>query len=356
MHIARSQLKVAGIAAGVTCLLFSSGFLVFFTPFPLYFVTTVYGRVARKVTIIITLAAALVFYLLLLPLMQNLAGEWGMAGLIFLLPGAGLAKAFNITSAQYFGLFYMAYFLLFGYLFSEGMIKKWSLTRWFAIPVFAAFALLVMAALLPGLAGVSVLDGMHQYMKSILDEMISAQEAAGLAGERIFAIKQNADDIINFSLSIIPSVVFLLGLMVAAANQVLARWMIKKPERFAHFGDISRFSVPQHLVWITIMLGFLFYADRYFFNSRIVSVVTLNCLIVCGGIYFLQGLIIVSFHLSRLHGRWLKTSIYLSIFFFIQATAPALIIIGFTDLWIDFRRLIRKEGKVTNKRRDLPWK
>lgn len=348
-----SEWKVAGIAACVTCLLYTSGFLVIFTPFPLYFVSTVHGRRAGKIAVIISFAAAFLFYMLALPVFHGLAGQWSLAKFIFLLPGAGLADFFNVGSAQYFGLLYLAYFLMFGYLFSEGMEKKWSLNKWFATSVGATFGFLALAVLIPEFIGVPIFEGMQKYMHSMLNDLVAAQEAAGVDGSRVFAIRQNTDHIVRFSLNIVPSVVFLLGLVVASVNQLLARWMIKVPAKFAHFGDVARFSLPHYFVWITIALGFLFFLERYIFHAEWLRVTALNGLIVCGGVYFLQGLVIVSFYLRRLSLRWFRAAAYIMMFLFIQVTAPVVAVLGFTDLWIDFRRLVRKKE---DKKRSVPWK
>lgn len=338
-----SKLKIAGVAACVTCLLYSSGLLVVFTPFPLYFVSVVYGKKIGRLTAFVSLLIAVVLYIVALPLFHGLADKWPLAKLVFLIPGAGLVDFFNIGSAQYFGLLYLLYFLLFGYLFSEGAHKKWPISTWFAVSVGATFALLALAVLALRFAGVPVFDEMQRYMQSVLDELVTAQESAGLTSDRIFALKKNATEIVKFSTGIIPAVVLLIGLMVAVINQMLARWMIRTPAGIAHFSDVNRYSIPGYFLWITIILGFSFYIENYIYHSAWLRYLSLNGLIVCAGIYFLQGLIIVSFYTGRFKGRFLRAMVYIMIFMMFQVMAPIIALMGFLDLWFNFRRLKAKE-------------
>jgi hypothetical protein len=228
------------------------------------------------------------------------------------------------------------------------MVRKWSLSRFFAVSVGGSFAFLLGTFVVLGIFGVDIVGGLQTYMNTVLNELIVAQESAGTASEQIFAIKQNASQIVTFSLSIVPSVVLLMGLFVALANYLLAKWIIRVPVKFAHFGDVARYSVPHYFVWITIALGSMFYIGTYVFDFGTVKFIALNGLIAISGIYFLQGILIVSFYMRAVKARFFRVLLYFTMFMFMQIVAPVLVILGFADLWIDFRRLIRKE--LNNKR------
>lgn len=348
-----SQLKVTFIAATIMCLLFCSGFLVFFTPFPLFFVFAMYDRKFAWRTVVVSLMLVAAIYFILFPLFYGITEKWSFAKFIFVVPATGLVDYFTMSGAKYIGLTYFAYFTLLGVLFGEGMTRKWPLTKWFAVSVGSAFLLSLVVVGVWKMTGVAVYDHVHRYMQSILNELIRAQEASGSNASSLFAIKSEAEAIVNFSIRIIPSVVFLFGLTIASLNQLLARWIIRRPEKFSQYGDVARFSVPQAFVWVTIGLGFLFFFNLVVVHNDILRFFAINGLIVFAGIYFLQGLIILSYLLRKIGARWLKLAIYVMIFLFIQFAIPIVALFGFSDLWIDFRRIYKKE--LSNKRR-IPWK
>lgn len=346
-NITGKEIKISFIAACVTCLLYSSGFLVIFTPFPIYFVFTMYGKKIANITVFMTFAASLAVYLVLMPAFYESLGSWSLKELVYLIPGAAMTDIFSLKSAQIVGLFYLCYFILFGYFFGEGLSRKWSLNKWFSVSVGGTFLLMITIFIVLNIMGMNISGGLRAYMHSVLNELIAAQESAGVSGERIFAVKRNAQAIIDFSLGIMPAVAFLLGLVVAAANFLLAKWVIKIPPRFAHFGKIKHYTVPPYFIWASIALGFIFFVERYALHSNVLKYIVLNGLIALSGIYFIQGLMIVSFYVKKLRSRLFKFLVYFTMIMFIQIAAPILVIIGFADLWIDFRRLMGKE--ISNK-------
>lgn len=335
--------KVASIAAGITCLLYSSGFLVFFTPFPLLFVSIMYGRVVSRRTILLSVVVAVVLYAIVLPAMVGLSEKWSLAKMIFILPGAGLTEMFNLKSAFIFGLVYFLYFMIFGFLFSEGVEKKWPIVKWGAVPIGMSLAFVLVVFVVLTLAGVNVIGELLNYMKTVLNEVVAIQEQNGTPSDKIFLIKQNTEQIASFSVSVIPAVLFLVGLLIVAMNQFLARFMVRIPGRFSHFGDVYMLSAPQFLVWFVIAFGFAFFAEKYLVHSDALRIVALNGLIAAAGLYLIQGFLVIAYYLREFKLRWMKTLTYVLIFMFFQAVAPVLILTGFVDLWVDFRKKVRKK-------------
>lgn len=350
-----NKFKIAGLGAGITCLLFSSGFLVLFTPFPAYFVSTVYGKKLGRWTIMLSVLAACCLYLLALPLLYGLAENWSLAKVIYILPGAGLAGYFNIQSAMIFGLMYLIYFMSFAVLFSEGLDRSWSLFKWFGVSVSASVGFLLIIYLIVEFMGVSVSTSLKAYMTEILNEVIQAQESAGIDGVKIFALKSAAPSIIATAIRIIPSILFLIGIAVAFLNFLLANWLIKVPGRFAHFGEVKTSSIPFIFVWGLIGAGFLYFANAYYLNNELLKIVLLNGLLVLSGLYFIQGLLVFLYYFAKLKVRFIRFMFYALMIVFFQFIAPAIAIIGVMDLWFDFRRL-NKTKEINKSKRSIPWK
>lgn len=101
------------------------------------------------------------------------------------------------------------------------------------------------------------------------------------------------------------------------------------------------FRLPDAFVWVTLFAGFFSLVS---FDQALVQKVSLNIVIVSMVAFFFQGLVIVEFLTRALRvGPISKTLLY--VFIFLQA-APALILLGFIDYWVDFRARVRKKIKA----------
>lgn len=100
-------------------------------------------------------------------------------------------------------------------------------------------------------------------------------------------------------------------------------------------------EAPQWLIFLLIGAGFL-----WLWPHEVSRFLGLNLLVILLALYFLQGLAILAFGLQRfqvpLFFRWLS---YLTLLFF-KPAALAVIILGISDIWLDYRRLHRQpEGE-----------
>lgn len=101
--------------------------------------------------------------------------------------------------------------------------------------------------------------------------------------------------------------------------------------------DLTRWKVPDHLVWLAIV-SYLFRGISVPFFSPLFK----NTFIVLEVLYFLHGLSIVAFFFkSRQISSIQRNFFYVPFFLFPMMTAA----IGFFDLWIDFRSKIEKIQK-----------
>lgn len=100
------------------------------------------------------------------------------------------------------------------------------------------------------------------------------------------------------------------------------------------FGDLSRWSLPENLVWLVVFAGTLS-AMPYDF-SRFIGI---NLFIFLAMAYFFQGLSIASFYMKKYHfPGFVRFLLYLLIY--IQTYLLGLVaIVGLFDLWADFRRI-----------------
>ncbi|MBU2552627.1 MAG: YybS family protein [Proteobacteria bacterium] len=144
---------------------------------------------------------------------------------------------------------------------------------------------------------------------------------------------------VEFMVGIFPGLMVVGTFLVAWANFMVGRsLLLQRGLLHPALADLTRWRVPERLVWIVIASGFglVFLRDW----PRLVLV---NILMILGLFYFFQGLAIVSF--------WMKKKALPP---FMRVTAYALIALqqylilmiaalGLFDMWIDFRK-IHKAG------------
>jgi uncharacterized protein YybS (DUF2232 family) len=110
---------------------------------------------------------------------------------------------------------------------------------------------------------------------------------------------------------------------------------------FPDYGDLSSWKIPDKMVWFVIASGALILIPVEGFK-----IAGLNLILVFLFIYFFQGLSIIHFFFQKKNiSRFLRIIFYIMIF--IQHfLLLAVVVLGFFDLWVDFRKL-KKEVKLS---------
>jgi hypothetical protein len=140
---------------------------------------------------------------------------------------------------------------------------------------------------------------------------------------------------------------------ITAAFAVLANlWLFwrttgKNRLPYALFGDLSRWSTPEWLIWVLIATGF-----ALFIQWPPARAAALDGFICVAAVYFCQGLAVIAFYLTMLS----TPAPWRGVIYFIVAVQPVLAAlvaaVGVFDLWVDFRRL-RPPGEEAGTFSDL---
>jgi uncharacterized protein YybS (DUF2232 family) len=116
------------------------------------------------------------------------------------------------------------------------------------------------------------------------------------------------------------------------------------PDRRAQWLSVPTFrewNCPEHLVWVLVACGFVLFVP----TPEAVQTVAVNILLVIGVCYFIQGLAIVAFFFHKNNvPRFLRSATYVLIVFQ-QMFTLVVATLGLFDLWVDFRRLKKKDLK-----------
>jgi len=151
--------------------------------------------------------------------------------------------------------------------------------------------------------------------------------------------------IVDTVMRLIPALVALLGALAVLLNLAIFWRLGGKQQRVGYtlFGDLARWSAPEWLIWPLLVSGF-----GWFIPLPPLATVALDCFVCLLGVYFCQGLAIMTFYFKQLG----MPPIARGLIYFVTLAQPVLAALvgaaGVFDLWIDFRRLKRPNAAARN--------
>lgn len=130
---------------------------------------------------------------------------------------------------------------------------------------------------------------------------------------------------------------------------VLSGWvMVKFREEPDSIPAFTTFKVPFHAVWIFLVAGGIWLS-----GFEVTGSFSLNTLAVMGGLYGLQGLTIVIYHMNGISiGRLPKIIFWVIFFLAIKFSGVFLIVTGIIDNWFNLRSIKYETGDKTEGNKD----
>jgi uncharacterized protein YybS (DUF2232 family) len=179
----------------------------------------------------------------------------------------------------------------------------------------------------------------HEFRRSITQQIESAmamQEKLGFPAESLQLLKEQAPQMIETLLQILPALVFLtFAFMVLINILLLCRRFPARRSEWLALATLREWKAPEPLVWGLIACGFSLFVP----GLEAARVVALNLLLVLAACYFAQGLAVIAFFFHKNNvPRFLRGITYVLIVF--QQIFTLLVVgLGLFDLWGNFRRL-----------------
>jgi uncharacterized protein YybS (DUF2232 family) len=181
---------------------------------------------------------------------------------------------------------------------------------------------------------------MSQDLRSTLGQQFESavrmQEKMGLAQDSLAMLKEQAPQIVEMMLRLLPALLLLSFAFVVLINILYLgrRFPERRGEWFA-LQFLREWKAPEPLVWGLIACGFGLFLPAMGLLGTIAS----NLLLVIGACYFAQGLAVIAFFFDKNNvPRFLRGLTYILIIF--QQIFTLLVVgLGLFDLWGDFRRL-----------------
>lgn len=131
-------------------------------------------------------------------------------------------------------------------------------------------------------------------------------------------------------------ILFLGALILSWLSFHVARWiMVRFREEPEAVPPIYFFKIPFHAIWI-----FLVGLGVYLIGYKPLFLIAINILFIMAGLYGIQGLAVVTYHMNRISlGIWPRIFFWLIFFITLTFSFFILIITGIVDNWINLRSL-----------------
>lgn len=174
----------------------------------------------------------------------------------------------------------------------------------------------------------------ESYISEGIQESIGVYAQLGISPEQLGEIRRNAPLIVKTLLNLFPALVMVSALSfvlinLLAGRAIFQRWGIPSPD----FGDLSFWKIPDPMVWFVILAGGLILIPR-----GDVRIVGLNLLIIFLFFYLFQGFAIIHFLFRKKNVPLFFRGMIYFLIFAQNFLFLIVIVLGFSDIWIDFRK------------------
>jgi uncharacterized protein YybS (DUF2232 family) len=201
-------------------------------------------------------------------------------------------------------------------------------------------AVAVVAALIAMGGADALIKAVHS---QLVQGMTRGQDFYKLLGTEAIPADTQAT-VISFTMRLMPA----FAILVAASTMLLNlrlfwRWAGTQRLTYSLFGDLSRWSAPEWMVWLLLAGGF-----GLFIPVPAISDIALNGFICVAAVYFCQGLAIIGFYFQSLAVPSIVRGVIYFVVFAQPVVAALVAIAGIFDMWIDFRRLKPPSQEANN--------
>ncbi|MDO9566196.1 MAG: YybS family protein [Candidatus Desulfaltia sp.] len=233
-------------------------------------------------------------------------------------------------------IFFFIELLLFGFVLGELIEINLSIEK----TILYACALVLSAGLLglffySNISNVEITALISEYVAKNLKLTIALYEKMGMPEENIRFFSNSLENIQYVLLRIIPAMIVVSSFFMAWATLLIAKPILKSRGLFyPDFGSLNLWKVPDSFVWGAIGCGLILILPE-----RGIKMVGLNGLIILMAIYFFQGVAIVSFFFEKKHFSSILKFVLYSLIAIQQVIALIIIGIGFSDIWLNYRKL-----------------
>jgi len=187
------------------------------------------------------------------------------------------------------------------------------------------------------------------YVADNLKATLDLYQVMGMPEENIRLIVASLDRIQYVLVRLLPAMAVTSILVVVWANLILGRSaLVRRGLSAPDFGRLRLWKAPEPLVWIAIGAGLLLLVP-----SVGLKLIGANVLLILMTVYFFQGIAIVAYYFERKAlPRPLRIFLY-SLIAIQQVLLLLIVVLGFFDLWFNFRRMETPNAPVERRGGDV---
>ncbi len=247
---------------------------------------------------------------------------------------------------QYWWIVSLVFYMAMGVILGVIVRRQWAVSLVFVLPVSVGCILILTSLVVLISVGPHHLgQPVDSFVTGEMNQMVrqTIETAKGISPEQLVLFKDVGARIIQWSVRLIPSTIWLMGLAVTALTLLLGKWMIPRPLWMKYQGGLTRWKAPGFCVWLVILLGALFFAHAYgLIQVEDLLPVIYNGLLGVAGLFLLQGVMIATYYIRRQREGIFRWMWYGLVVLFIQTAVVVMILLGIFDYWVDFRKVDRK--------------
>jgi len=240
-----------------------------------------------------------------------------------------------------FDVFFFTELLLIGFVLSELIELKLSIEKTFIYAcIIVLFPSILFVLFYSNITGIQIGSLVSAYIVKNLELTVEFYKNIGMPEESIHMISNSMESFQYVLIRIIPALLIALTLFIIWTSLMLAKPMLKTKNLFyPDFGLLSLWKAPEYLVWVAIACGILLLIP-----DKAVRLLGINGILILMTIYFFQGMAIVFFYFEkRQFPRLLRFFLY-SLIAIQQIILLVVVILGFFDIWFNFRKVEIKKS------------
>jgi uncharacterized protein YybS (DUF2232 family) len=256
-------------------------------------------------------------------------------------PGFTIIAMIIILGGFTFDVFFFIELLLIGFVLSELIELKLSIEKTFIYACIVVLSSSILVVLFySNITGIQVGSLVSTYIVKNLELTLELYKNMGMPEENIHMISSSMESFQYVLIRIFPALAIASTLFIIWTSLMLAKPLLKTKNLFyTDFGQLNLWKTPEYLVWIAIACGILLLIP-----DRAVRLMGINGIIILMTIYFFQGMAIVSFYFAKKQfPRLLRFFLY-SLIAIWQVILLIVVILGFFDIWFNFRKLEIKKS------------
>jgi len=256
-------------------------------------------------------------------------------------PGFTIIALIIILGRLSFDVFFFIELLLIGFVLSELIELKFSIEKTFIYScAVVLFSSILVVLFYSNITGIQLGSLVSAYIVKNLELTLEFYNNIGMPEENIHLISSSMESFQYVLIRIIPALAIASTLFIIWTSLMLAKPLLKAKKLFyPDFGLLNLWKAPEYLVWVAIPCGILLLIP-----DKAVRLMGINGILILMTIYFFQGMAIVSFYFEKKQfPRLLRFFLY-SLIAIQQVILLIVVILGFFDIWFNFRKLVIKKS------------